>query len=131
MVEVEPMAANEDHRVRGTGATERLAAIAIDAAAVEARLGLSLIFPIDLGAHQRDEAARIMNLGLLIGAARFKQQHADFRIFREPVDDRAAGRAGADHDKVEALIIRSLGHVSGSLLAGSWAARGRLRFLRP
>src|SRR5262249_49535040 len=39
MIKVEAMAANEDHRIRGTCSAERLAAVAVNTTAIEPRLG--------------------------------------------------------------------------------------------
>ena len=43
--------------------------------------------------------------GLRVAAAGFQQQHAIAAGFAEPRGDRAAGRAGAGDDVVEAFVV--------------------------
>ncbi len=107
---VERVAPLEDHPVDAGRAAEHLAAGVVDAAAVQVRLGLGLIFPVvEPAADGEGERRRHVDehVPAVVRAACLQHKHPGGRIGGEPVRQRAAGRAAAhDHEVVVRLCHR-------------------------
>ena len=100
-VEVVRMAAHVDEAVDRGRAAQDLAARAMDAAAVEARLRRGVVAPVVLGAVHRDREGRgHLDEDAAVAAAEFEDQHPGPRVLGQAGGQHAAGRAGADDDVV-------------------------------
>ena len=100
------VAAHVRHAVDRRRAAEHPAARAVDAPTVHVRLGLAPVAPVVALALQRiRERRRHVQLPgpRVVDRPRLEQQHAYVRILAQPVGEHAAGRAGADHDVIEAF----------------------------
>ena len=105
-VVVAGVAAHVRHAVDRGRAAEHPAARAVDAPAVHVRFGLAPVTPVVALALERiRERRRHMQLPgpRVVDRPRLEQQHAYVRILAQPVGEDAAGRAGADHDVIEAF----------------------------
>ena len=101
IVEILLLAADIDQPVDRGGAAEHLAARPGDTSPVEARHRLGLELPGDAGVVDvAIEAGRDMDPGVAVLAAGLDDQYPGGRIGAEPVGQNAAGRAGADNDKI-------------------------------
>ena len=96
------LSAHRDHGVDGGGAADHLAARIGQRAAVEAGFRLGPEHPVGAGIADRKEIAdRDVEPDPVVAAAGFQDQHAVFRIGRQPVGDDATGGTRADDDIVE------------------------------
>ena len=95
-------AADIEHAVDRAGTTHHLATRPDVAAAIERRIGLDRIHPVELRVTDALHIGRGGHLDKdgFVGAASFQQQHLIPRISREAIGKHAAGRTGADHDVV-------------------------------
>ena len=95
------LAAHVDHGVDGGRAADHLAARIVQAAAVEAFLGLGLEHPVRARIADGEEIAdRDVIPDPIIPPAGLQQQHARIGRSREPVRQHAARGTGADDDVV-------------------------------
>ena len=105
------LAAHVDHAVdRGTAA-EHPAARIVERPAVQAVLGLGPEAPVGARVALGVEIAdRQPDPDIVVPAAGLEQQHPVAPVFRQPVRQHTAGRAGADDDIVEAADAGGFRH---------------------
>ena len=115
-VVVRGMAADVHHDVEVARAARQLAARLERLAAVEARLRLAEVLPVDVRPEQRVPDRRIVDVGRDVGPAGLQQQDPRRRVLRQPVGDDGTSGAGPDDDVVE------LGHRGQSSF---WSRNGR------
>src|ERR1043165_10202163 len=101
-VEVLSLAADVDQAVDGRGAAEHLAARGEHAPAVQRRLGLGLVGPVDVGAREELAVAeRDVNPGIGVAWPGLQQQDLAGGILCEPVGTDTTRRARAYDDVVK------------------------------
>ena len=101
---------HRDHGVDGGGAADHLAAGIGKCPSVEPGLRLGFEHPVRTGIADRKEIAdRYMKPDPVVVAAGLEDQHAVFRIRRQPVGHDAAGGARANHDIIE-IAFKPLRH---------------------
>ena len=99
-VEILALAAIIDVTVDRGGATQRLAARRIDAAAAGPGPRLLLVGPVEAPHVERlDEAGRQMDIGMPVARAGFEHANAGAGIFAQPVGEHATRRARS-HDHI-------------------------------
>ncbi|MNQ36399.1 hypothetical protein D3C85_499190 [compost metagenome] len=105
LVEVVGVATDVDQAIDGRGATEHLAARAVQATAVEMRLGHGLVAPVVLpGVHRDGKGAGHLDQHAAVAAAEFQDQHRGAGVLGQATGQDTAGGAGADDDVVVSLI---------------------------
>jgi len=106
VIEVGRLAAHVYHGVDRSGAAEHPAARPEAAHAVQARIGFRFVHPVDarivIGAPITD---RYTDPEAPVRAARLQQQHPIAAARRQPAGQYTAGRAGADDDVIEGLVL--------------------------
>ena len=128
MVVVGGLAAHVDHGVDRGRAADHLAARIVQAAAVEALLGLGLEHPVRARIADGEQVAdRDVEPDPVVAAAGFQQQHALARVGGQPVRQHAAGRARADDDVVVVALDRRCCEAMRfpSPVPDSWARHGQ------
>src|SRR5215472_11981622 len=85
LVVIMTVAANVDHGVEGTAASQNLAPRPIRIAAPQLRLRLGVISPVTRGFEELGKRRRHMDFLPGILPAGFKEKNLDFRIFRQAV----------------------------------------------
>src|SRR5262249_171575 len=101
-VEVLALAADVDQAVDGRGAAEHFAARCENAPAVQRRLGLGLVGPVDVGAREELAVAeRDVNPGIGVARPGLEQQYGDLRVRGEAIREHAARGARAYDDVVK------------------------------
>ena len=121
------LSAHRDHGVDGGRAADHLAARIGQRPAVEPGLRLGLEHPVRAGIADRKEVAdRDVKPDPVVVAAGLQDQHAVFRIGRQPVGHDAAGGARADHDIVE-ITFKPLRHLSFPLFSLSCPGKSAKR----
>ena len=100
-VVVAGIAARIGHDVDRGRAAQDLAAHRLDAPAVEVRLGIGLVAPVEHAVFvHAAHAERDVDVRVPVAAAGFEQKHARGAVLGQPVGQHAAGRAGADDDVI-------------------------------
>ena len=102
-LEVERVAALEDHPVDAAGAAEHLAAGVVDLAAVHVRLGLGLVLPVvEPVADRVRQRRRHVDERVELDVAAAGLEHQDRRtgVGADPVREGAAGGSSSDDDVV-------------------------------
>ena len=108
-VEIGGVAARVGHDIDGGTAAEHLAAHRLDAAAIQRRFGLRFVAPVmHLVLMHLAHAEGNGNERVDVAPARFQQQHAHMRVFRQARGDDAAGRAAANNNVIIASAVHSL-----------------------
>src|SRR6266403_3900259 len=103
-VEILALATIVDVAIDRGGATERLAARRVDAAAPGPGARLLLVGPVDtLHVKGLDEARRQMDVGMPVARTCFEHADAGDRIFAEPIGEDASGGARAHDHIVESI----------------------------
>ena len=102
-LDVERIAALEDHPVDRARAAQHLAARVVDLAAVHVRLGLGLVLPVvEAAADRPGQRGRHVDedVPLRVHPAGLEDEHAVRRIRSQPVGERTPGRSAPDDDEV-------------------------------
>ena len=98
VVEVEPVAAEVDHRVDRAAAADHASARQVQPPTAEAGLLLAEQVPVVARLEQGRERERDADLGRHVRRARLEQQHARVRVLAQPPREHAArGAASDDH----------------------------------
>ena len=127
-LEVERVAALEDHPVDRARAAEHLAARVVDPPAVHERLGLGLVLPVvEAVADRERERRRHVDVEVPPGVRppRLEHEHARARVLGQPRGERGARRAAADDDVVP------LGHATTIVCSSVNDSIGALPPTRP
>ncbi|MCY1359422.1 hypothetical protein D9M69_459920 [compost metagenome] len=124
-IEVHGVAADVAHAVDQRGTAQALAAPALHAAVVHVRLGIGQVGPVVAPALQRERQRRRhlgAEVGAVVRAAGFQQQHADVGVLGQAGGEHVTGRAGADDD-----VVEFLGHAGLPLFVGMTPPATRAR----
>ena len=106
-LDVERVAALEDHPVDRARAAEDLAARVVDLAPVHVRLGLRLVLPVvEAAADRPGQRGRHVDedVPLRVHPARLEDEHPVRRVGAQPVGERTPGRSAADDDEVVSRV---------------------------
>ena len=106
-VVVGAVAAHVDHRVDRTAATEDLAAGEEGPAAVDPRLGLGVVVPVERALEEAGEGCRDVDLVHRVRGAALDEGDRDLGVLAQPGGQGATGRAGTDDDVVEQVLSQS------------------------
>ena len=96
VVEVEPVAAQVDHRVDRAAAADHLSARQVEPPPAEAGLLLAQQIPVVGRLEQRRKGERDTDLVRHVGRPGLQHQHARVRVLAQPACEHAAGRPPSD-----------------------------------